>query len=249
MMPSNHLMLCWPLLLQPSIFPSIRVLSNESAIPTRWPKNWSFSFSITPSNEYSVLFPLGLTGLISLPSKGLKNLPYHHSSKASILQHPAFFMAQLSWPHMTTRKTIALTICTFISKVFSYALLFNMLFRFVIAFHPRSKHHLISWLQSPTTVILESKKMKSITVSTFSPSICHEVMGPDAMILVFWMLSFKPTYSLSSFTFFKRLFSSSSLSAFRVILSEVVDIFSQKSWFQYVIHLVWYLSWCTLPKG
>ena len=125
-------------------------------------------------------------------------------------------MVQLSHPYMTTGKTIALTRCTFVGKVMS--LLFNILSRLVIAFLPRSKHLLISWLQSPSAVILEPKKIKSATVSTVSPSISHEVMGPDAMIFVFWMLSFKPTFSLSSFTF-KRLFSSYSLSAIRVVSS------------------------------
>ena len=127
---------------------------------------------------------------------------------------------------MTTGKTIALTRWTFVDKVMS--LLFNMLSRLVITFLPRSKRLLISWLQSPSAVILEPKKIKSATVSTVSPSICHEVMGPDAMILVFWMLSFKPTFSLSSFTFIKRIFSSSSLSAIRVVvvicISEVIEI-------------------------
>ena len=126
-------------------------------------------------------------------------------------------MVQLSHPYMTTGKTIALTRQTFVSKIMS--LLFNMLPRLVIAFLPRSKCVLISWLQSPSAVILELKKIKSVIVSTVSPSICHEVMGPDAMILVFWMLSFKPVFSLSSFIFIKRLFSSSSLSAIRVVSS------------------------------
>ena len=139
----------------------------------------------------------------------LKSLLQHHSSKASILQRSAFFTVQLSHPHMTTGKTIALTRWNFVGKVMS--LLFNMLFRLVIIFLPRSKHLLISWLQSPSTVILECPKIKSATVSTVSPSISHEVMGQDAMIFVFWMLSFKPTFSLSSFSFIKRLFSSSSL--------------------------------------
>ena len=125
-------------------------------------------------------------------------------------------MVQLSYPYMTTGKTTALTIQTFDSKVMS--LLFNMLSRLVIAFLPRSKWLLISWLQSPSAVILQPKKIKSLTVSIVSPSICHEVMGPDATILVFWMLSFKPPFSLSSFTF-KRLFSSSSLPAVRVVSS------------------------------
>ena len=131
--------------------------------------------------------------------------------------YSAFFIVYLSHPYMTTGKTIALTTRTFVSKVMS--LLFNMLFRLVIAFLPRSKRLLISWLQSPSAVILEPKKRKYLTVSIVAPSICHEVMGPDAMIFVFWMLSFKPTFLLSSFTFIKRLFSFCSLSAIRVISS------------------------------
>ena len=145
-MPSNHLILCCPLLLLPSIFPSIRVFSNESALHIRWPKYWSFSFNISPSN--------GHRGLI------------------------------------------------FVGKVLS--LLFNMLSRLVITFLPRSKRFLISWLQSPSAVILEPKKIKPVTVSIVSPSICHEVMGLDTMILVFWMLSFKPTFSLSPFSLWSR---------------------------------------------
>ena len=147
----------------------------------------------------------------------LKSLFQHHSSKASILQHSAFFTVQLSHPYMTTGKTIALTRQTFVGKVMS--LLFNMLSRLVITLLPRSKHLLISWLQSPSAVILEPPKIKSNTVNTVSRSISHGVIGPDAMIFVFWMLSFKPTFSLSSFTFIKRFFSSSSLSAIRVISS------------------------------
>ena len=144
----------------------------------------------------------------------LKSLLQHHSSKASILWHSAFFILQLSHPYVSTGKTIALTRRTFVGKVMS--LIFNMLSRLVITFLPRSKCLLISWLQAPSAVILEPRKIKSDTVSTVSPSISHEVMGPDAMIFVFWMLSFKPTFSLSSFTF-KRLLSSSSLSAIRVV--------------------------------
>ena len=147
----------------------------------------------------------------------LKSLPKHHSSKASILRCSAVFIVQLSHPYMTTGKTIALKIRTFVGKVMS--LLFNMLSRLVITFLPRSKYLFISHLQSPSAVILEPKKIKSEPVSTVSPSICHEVMGPDAMILVSRMLSFKPTFSLSSFTFIKRLFSSSLLSAIRVVSS------------------------------
>ena len=139
--------------------------------------------------------PLEWTGWISLQSKGLKSLLQHHSSKASILQCSAFFIVQLSHPYMTTGKTIPLTRRTFVGKVMSLPL--SMLSRLVITFLPRSKRLLISWLQSPSAVILEPKKLKSDTVSTVSPSIFHEVMGPDAMILVFWMLSFKLTFSLS----------------------------------------------------
>ena len=152
----------------------------------------------------------------------LKSLLQHHGSKASILLSSAFFIVQLSHPHMTTGKTIALTRWTFVVKVTS--LLFNMLSRLVISFLPRSKRLLVSWLQSPSAVILEPGKINSVTVSTVSPSIYHEVMGPDAMILVFWMLSFKPTFSLSSFIFIKRLFSSSSLSAIRVVSSAYLGL-------------------------
>ena len=172
--------------------------------------------SILPMNIQD-WFPLRVTGLISLQSKGLSSLFQHHSSKASILWCSAFFMVQLSHPYMTTGKTIALTRWTFVVKVIS--LLFNMLSRLVIAFLPRSNHLLISWLQSPSAVILEPPKIKSVTVSTVSPSICHEVMGLDAIIFVFWMLSFKPSFSLSSFTFIKRPFSSSLFSAIRVVSS------------------------------
>ena len=134
----------------------------------------------------------------------LKSLLQHYNSKASILQCSAFFMVQLSHPYRTTGKTIALTRWTFIGKVMS--LLFNMTSRLVVAFLPRSKYLLISWLQSPSAVILEPPKIRSLTVPIVSPLVCHEVMGLDAMIFVFWMLNFKPTFSLSSFTFIKRLF-------------------------------------------
>ena len=197
-MPSNHLILCHPHLLLPLILFSIRVFSNDSVLCIRWPKYWSFSFKINPSHEYSGLISFRMDWLDLLADQGtLRNLQ-QHSSKASILWHSAFFMVQLSHPYMTTGKTIALTRWTFVSKVMS--LLFNMLSRLVIIFLPRSKHLLISWLQSPSAVILKPKKIKSLTVSIVSPSICHEVMGPDAMILVFGMLSFKPTFLLSSFT-------------------------------------------------
>ena len=210
-MPSHHLILCHSLLLLPSVFSSIMIFSNESVLHIRWPKHWSFSFCISPPNEYSGLISFRLDWLDLLTVQGtLKSLLQHHSSKASILWYSAFFMVQLSHPYMATGKTIALTRQTFVGKIMS--LLFNTLSRLVIAFLPRSKRLLISWLQSPSTVILEPKKMKSDTVSLFSPSICHEVMGLGAVILAFWMLSFKPAFSLSSFTFIKGLFSSFPLS-------------------------------------
>ena len=183
-MPSNHFILCHPLLIPPSIFPSIRVFSNESVIPIRWSKYWSFGFSSSPSNEYSGLIYFRMDWLDLFAVQGtLKDLLQHHSSKASILQCSAFFTVQLSHPYMTTGKTIALTRRTLLGKVMS--LLFNMLSRLVITFLPRSKRLLISWLQSPYVVILEPRKIKSDTVSTVSPYISHDVMGPDTMILVF----------------------------------------------------------------
>ena len=162
------------------------------------------SASVLPMNIQG-WFPLGLTGWISFQSKGLSSLLQHHSSKASILRRSAFFIVQLSHSYMTTGKTIALTIWTFVYKVMSLLFLIRCL-----AFLPRRKCLLILWLQSPSALILEPKKVKSDSVSTFPPSVCHEAIGPDAMISVFWMLSFKPTFSLSSFTFIKRHFSSSS---------------------------------------
>ena len=183
-MPSNHLILCRPLLLLPSIFPSIRVFSNVSVLRIRWPKYWSFSFNISPSNEYSGLISFRMDWLDLLPVQGtLKSLLQHHSSKASILQCSAFFIVQLSHPYMTNGKTISSTRWTFVGKVMS--LLFNMLSRLIIAFLSRSKCLLISWLQSPSAVILEPPQNKSLTISIVSPSVCHEVMGLDAMILVF----------------------------------------------------------------
>ena len=170
-MPSNHLILCCPLLL-PSIFPTIRVFSNESVLRIRWPKYWSFSINICPSNEYSGLISFRMDWLDLLEvQRTLKSLLQHHSSKASILQHSAFFIVQLSHPYTTTGKTIALTRRTFVGKVMSRR--FNMLSRPVITFLPRSKCLLLSWLQSPSAVILEPKKIKSATVPTVSPSICH----------------------------------------------------------------------------
>ena len=166
-MPSNHFILCRPLLLLPSIFPSIRVFSNESVLCIRWPEDWSFSFNINPSNEHPGLMSFRMDWLDLLAVQGtLKGLLQHHSSKASILRCSAFFIVQLSHPYMTTGKTIALTRWTFVGKVMS--LLFNMLSRLVIAFFQRSKRLLISWLQSPSAVILEPKYIKSVTVSIFS---------------------------------------------------------------------------------
>ena len=183
-MPSNHLILCPTLLLPPSIFPSITVFSNESILHIRWPKYWSFSFSISPSNEYSGLISFRMDWLDLLVIQGtLKSLIQHHSSKASILCRSAFFIVQLSHPYLTTGKTIALSIGIFVDKVMS--LLFNMLSRLVITFLPRSKRLLISWLQSPSAVILEPLKIKSLTVSIVTSSVCHEVVGPNAMIFVF----------------------------------------------------------------
>ena len=177
-----------------------------------------FQLQHQPSNKYSGLIPIRIDSFDLLAVQGiLKSLLQHHSSKALTPRHSAFILVQLSHPYMTTENTIALTRWTFVSKVLS--LFFNMLSRVVIAFLPKSTHLLISWLLSPSAVILEPKKIKSITVSTVSPSICQEVMGLDAIIFNFWMLSFKPAFSLSSFTFIKRLLSSSSLSAIKVVSS------------------------------
>ena len=184
-MPSSHLILCRTLLFLPPIPLSIMVFSNESTLRMRWPKYWSFSFSINPSNEHPGLICFRMDWLDLLAVQGtLKSLLQHHSSKASIFQRSAFLTVQLSHPYMTTGKTTALTRKTFVGKVMS--LLFNMLSRLVITFLPRSQLLLISWLQSPSAVILETPpKIKPDTVSTVSSSIWHEVMGPDAMILVF----------------------------------------------------------------
>ena len=183
-MPSNHHILCRPLLFPPSIFPSMRVFSNESALCIRWPKYWNFIFNISHSNEHIGLISFRMDWLDLLAVQGtLKSLLQHHSSKASILWRSAFFIVQLSHLYVTTGKTIALTRHTFTDKVMS--LLFNMLSRLVKIFLPGSKRLLISWLESPSAVILEPPKIKSATGSTVSPSICQEVMRPDAMILVF----------------------------------------------------------------
>ena len=180
-MPSNHLILCHPLLLWPSVFPSIRVFSNEAVLHIRWPKYWSFSFNISPSNEHPGLISFRMDWLDLLAIQGaLKSSLQYHNSKASILWRSAFFIVQLSHTYMTTGKTIALTRWTFDGKVMS--LLFNMLSRLVITFLPRSKCLLISWLQVTICSDFGAPKIKSATVS---PSICHEVTGLDVMVLVF----------------------------------------------------------------
>ena len=186
-MPSKHLILCCPLLLLPSIFPSIKVFFSESAVHNRWPIHWSFNFSLSPYSEYSGLIsfrndwfdPLGVQG-------ALKSLLQHHNLKASILWHSVFFTVQLWQLYVTTINIIALTMLTLVGKMMF--LLFSTVY--VYAVLPRTNHFLISWRQSPSTVILEPKKRKSVTASTFCPSIYHEVMGPDAMILVFFLLLF-----------------------------------------------------------
>ena len=180
-MPSNHLILCHPLLLPPSIFPSIRVFSNESVLCIRCSRNCSFSFSISPSNEYSGLISFRIAWFDLLEVQEiLESLLWHHSSKASILQRSGFFIDQLSHPYMTTGKMIALTRRTFVGKVMS--LLFNMLFRLIITFLPRSKRLLISWLQSPSAVIFEAPQNKGRHCSIVSPSLpwsdgtrCHDL--------------------------------------------------------------------------
>ena len=194
-MPSNYLILCLPLLLPLSILPSIRVFSNEPVLRIRWPKYWSFNFNISPSNEHSGLVSFRMDWLYLLALQGtLKCLLQHHSSKASTLWHSAFIIVQLSHPYMTTGKTIALTRRTFVGKVMSLS-------RLVTAFLPRSKSLLISWLQLPSASDFGAQENEVCHCFHYFP-ICHKVMGLDAMILVFWMLSFKPTFhsllSLSS---------------------------------------------------
>ena len=226
-----------------------------SSCPQSFPASGSFQISqfftsggqsigVSASSENSGLISFRIDWLDLYEVQGtLKSLLQHHSSKASILQHSAFFIFQLSHLYMTTRKTTSLTRQTFVGKVIS--LLFNMLFKLVITFLPRSKHLLISCCSHHLQWFLEPPKIKSVAVSTVSPSICHEVMEPDAMTLVFWMLSFKPTFSLSSF---KRLFNSSLLSAIRAIYLHVWGYwyFSWQSWFQLVLLQVQHFSWCTL---
>ena len=204
-MPFNHLILCQPLLLPPSIFPTIRIFSKESVLHIRWPKYWSFSFSNSTSNEYSELISFRIDWLDLLEDQGtFKSLLQHHSSKASIFRCSTFFTVQLSHLYMTTGKTIALMRWTFVGKVMS--LLFNMLSRLVIAFLPRSKYLLISccshhlqWFWNPKNKICHCFPSY---LSSSDGTVCHALS-------FFWMLTFKPPFSFSSFTFIKRLFTSS----------------------------------------
>ena len=200
-MPSSHFILCHPLLLLPPIPPSIRVFSNESTLRMKWPKYWSFSFSIIPSKEIPGLISFRMDWFDFLAVQGtLKNLLQHHSSKASVLWCWAFFIVQLSHLYMTTEKTIALTRWTFVAKIMSLS--FNMLSSLVITFLPRNKCLLIFKAAVTACSDFGAQNIKCLTISIVSTSIYHEVMGPDAMILVFWMLRFKPTFhyplSLSS---------------------------------------------------
>ena len=204
----SHLLLS--LFLLPSIFPSIRVFSKESVLYIRWPKYWSFSFSNSPSNEYSGLISFTWLDLLAVQGT-LKSLLQQNNSKASVFWCSSFFIVQLSHPYLTTGETIALTRWTFVGKVIS--LLINMLYRFVLAFLSWSKHLLISWLHSPSAVIFGAQENKAFHCFHGFPSICYEVIWLDAMIFIFWMLSFNPAFSLSSFTFIKRCFTSSSPSA------------------------------------
>ena len=217
-MSFNHLISCRHLFLLPLTVPSIRVFPPiESALHIRWPKYWSFNFSISPSNEYLRLTSFRIDWFDLLAVQGtVKSLLQHHSLKASILWHSAFFMVQHSHLYITTGKIVALTIQTFVSKVMS--LLFNMLCRFVIAFLPR-KASFNFMVAVAVHSNFGAQKVKSVITSNFFPSLCHEVMGLDAWIFVFWMLTFKPAFSFSSYTLTKRLFSSSSLSGIREISS------------------------------
>jgi len=220
-MPSNHLILCRSLLLLPSIFPSIRVFSNESILHITWPKYWSLYVSISPSTEYSGLISFRMDCFYLLAVQGLSRV----FTNTTIQKHQFFralqsFIDQLSHSYMTTGKTIALTRWTFVGKIMP--LLFNMLSRLVIAFLPRNKRLFISRLQSPSAVILETKKIVCHCCHCFS--MCHKVMGLGALVLFFWLLIFKPAFSLSSFTFIKRLFSFSSLPAIRVVSSAYLSL-------------------------
>ena len=242
---SNHLIFYHSLLLFPSIFPSIRVFSNESALCIRWPKFWSFSFS-NPFNEYSVLISfridcfdlLAIQGTLkSSPASQLESI---NSSALSLLYGPVLTFTPAYWKNHSFDYT------TCVHKVTS--LFFNRLSRFAVTFLPKSKHLLSSCLELSSSMILEPRKIKSITASTFPPTICREMMGPDAKILAFWMLSFKPAFSLSSFTFIKRL-----LVPLHFLPLEWYYLhswgcwhFSCQSWFQLVIYSAWHFVWWAL---
>ena len=205
-MPSNHLILCRPLLLLPSIFPSIRVFPSESALQFRWPKYWSFSFSISPSNEYSGLISFRVDWLDLLVVQGtFKSLLQHHSLKSSVLQCSAFFIDQLSHSYVTTGKTVTMIRWTFVGKVMS--LLFNMLSRCVIAFLPRSKHLLISWLQSPSAVILEPKKIKFPIVSIFFYTIFNSNSGTSVLSISYHFLQVSKFHYNNEFVSSPKIFS------------------------------------------
>ena len=217
-MPSSHLILCHPFLLPPSNLPSTGGFSSDSVLHIKWPKYCCFNFSV---KSFQRIFRVDFLNdwLVWSPcSPGDSQESFSNTTDQSINSlAPSFLYSPLSHPYMTTGKTTALTRWTLVGKVMS--LLFNMLSRFSVVFLPRSKCLLISCLQSSSAVVLEHKKRNSVTISIVSPFICHEVMGPDTMILVFWMLSFKPAFSLSSFTYIKRLFTSSSLSAIMMVSS------------------------------
>ena len=217
-MLSNHLIYHWPLVLLPSVLPSIRVFSNESALCIRWPKYWSFSFSISPFSEYSGLISFRIDWFDLLAVQWtLKSLLQHHNSKISILRGSAFFLVQLSYQYISLEKPL-LQLCVPLSAKWYLCFLIHCVY-LSIAFLQRSKYLLNSLMQSSSAGILQLKKRKSVTISTFPPSICHKVMGPDTRILVFWMLSFKPAFLLFCFILIKRLFSFSSLFAIRVVSS------------------------------
>ena len=249
LMPYNHLILCRPLLLLPSIFPRIRVFSDELGLRIRWPKYCSFSSNISPSNEYSAL--ISQDWLVWSPcspraSQESSPIPQYQSINSLAL---SFLYGPTITSYMPTGKTIALTKWTFADKVMF--LLFNMLSRSVIDFLPRSKCLLISWLQSPSAVILEPQKIKSVTVSAASPSNKHELLGPDAMVLGFWTLAFPPSLTVT-----KRLHSSSSLSALRAVPSAYLrllvfpdDLHFLRSWLQLVLPPAQRFSWCTLHRS
>ena len=245
MLPTNHLILWQPFLFLPSIFPSIRDSSNESAVHIRWPKYWSFSFSISLSNEYSELISLKIDWSDVLIVQGtFRSLLQHHSSKASILWHSAFFRVQLSQLYMTTGPyCLGYTDLCWQSDVSTY----QHTVQICHSFPAKKQSSSDSWLQSPSTVILEPKKRKSVTTSTFSPSICHAVMGLDAMILDFLIFSFKLALSYSS---------RGSLVPLCFLPLEWYHPhiwgclrFSCLSWFQLVIHPAWHSSWCAQGIG